>query len=161
MNRRIRLAAFFSVVFLTTLYFFSLIANGSSTITILSSPLPFLLKIHLFFQAPYLTYLNTSLLAFFIFLVNILLTSIYIFQIRYKLEIVRALRSAYGLSGSFLSILSVGCVACGSFITPTALLLGLGIPFSALSPLTLGVGLFGTGLLILGNIVLYRHIRPL
>ena len=96
---------------------------------------------------------------FFLFVINTVLTSLFFVQITTLWSKARALRMRYGLSGSAVSVFSVGCTACGFLITPITLMSTLGIPLFALHQLNILLGLLACIFLCIGNYFVYKDVQ--
>lgn len=140
------------------LYTFALLANFSTLSLFLNGDLSYLVILQILGTLPMYVFLNTSPLLFFLFLFNTLLAGFYVTLFLKLIMEEKKVRISYGLSASLVNILSVGCAACGSLLTPLVLIGGAGIPAALLGTFTIAIALGATLLLLLGILSLYKRL---
>lgn len=146
----IRKATLFVGSYAVLLYVFSVAANGSVLQLIVSGVLPPFSALVLFLKLPGIVITTVDMTSAILFLTNTTLAALYLSMLIERFIHAREIRIGYGLSGSLAAIFSVGCVACGAFMTPVALALALGIPVVLLGSLHFVLGFLATALLIAG-----------
>lgn len=110
----------------------------------------------LFLQAPLLMVRYGEPLPTSLFFLNAVLSSVYIFLISMRVLSARKLRLHYGLSGSLLGLISVGCVACGALLSPLAFAVSIGLPLAIAGRAELMLGIAANLLLIIGIVTLIK-----
>ncbi len=149
-----RQAILFVGSFVLLLYIFSVVAHGGVFELMASGVLPPLSAFIFFVRLPEILLTTADPITSALFLTNTTLAALYLSMFVERFIHTRQIRLGYGLSGSLAAVFSVGCVACGAFVTPVALALVLGIPVALLGPLHFFLGFFASILLIAGIISL-------
>ena len=146
-----------TIVFLTILYGLSILSQFSTFFALATTILTPLQSLVFLATLPFFIVLSNNILATFFLILHSALLTAYLTLLRKRLSIKRHERLAYGLSASLFSVFSIGCVACGSLITPLLLATSLGVPLSVLGWWKTFSGLLSAILLILGCILLLRQ----
>jgi len=143
-------------IFLCALYVLSALSQIETIGLILSGLLPFTASAQLAAKLPFLLLTHAATAERTLFLLNVILSATYTFLITERLRQVRKKHIAYGLSGSFLTIFSVGCVACGALLSPLALAASLGVPLMLIGHAEILFGVTANILLAMGVLLLMR-----
>lgn len=91
-----------------------------------------------------------------LFFLSVFLSGLYLFLFFERIARTRTIRLKYGLSGSLLSIMSIGCVACGALLSPLAIATSLGVPLALIGHTEILLGIGANILLTLGVILLVK-----
>lgn len=155
-----KLIALFFLILPFTVYGFSLLVNFNLVQSLFASSLPFSTICLILLRVPLWSFSPIAETFSYFLLLNTLLSTLYVALIITTIQQRRKERALYGLSGSLLGILSIGCVTCGALFPPFAFLVAtLGIPMSVLGTVSISLSVLGSGLLLVGNFYLYRNFR--
>ena len=144
----------FFFVFLGVLYALS-ITTQLTTLYSLGKDILTPLQLAEFIVAlPYILFTNGDAFSKLFLVSQSFLLTLYITLFLQNFALRRRLRTSYGISGSLLSLFSVGCVACGSFLSPMALIASIGVPLSIAGWWNIFIGLFSLILLAAGCVIL-------
>ncbi len=143
-------------ILLGTLYLFVALTQLPTLMLALNGGIPVRDALLLFAETPLLMMRFGDALPTFLFFTSVILSGLYIFLLFVRAARMRAAHLRYGLSGSLMSVVSIGCIACGSLLSPLMVLLGAGIPLSYFGRFDLALGIFGNLLLALGIVLLIR-----
>ncbi len=156
-----RIVALYALLLPIVTYLFSALTNVSLVGFIFSGTASLQDSLEIFLLLPYTVFLNTTTIGFSLLLTNMLLITLYITLAYTLFSQTKKIRLAHGLSGSFFSIFSIGCVACGALLSPLTALSGIALPLALLQPISLSLGLTATMLLLLGIVRLYLGVKKL
>ncbi len=147
----------FCILLPFVVYIFSALFNSRFIFDLIASPLSFSEVLPLIIYMPLweLSLTPTT----YILILNTLLSTLYIALLIHTIAARRRERVLYGLSGSVLGVLSIGCVSCGALLSPLAAFALLGIPASFLGSLSLTLLVLGTILLAVGIFSLAKNLR--
>lgn len=151
-----RLIGKYLFIFLCVLYVLSGLSQLETIGLIMSGLLPFDASMQLAGELPFLFIAHTASLERILFLLSVVLVATYVFLLTERLKQARKKHIAYGLSGSFLTIFSVGCVACGALISPLAIAASLGVPLLIIGRAETLFGIIANILLAVGVFLLAR-----
>lgn len=152
----IRRAFTFLLILIGTLYLFVGLAQFPTFLWAAGGGIPFSLTLLLYVQAPVLMFRYGEPLTTVLFFTSALLSGLYLFLLSERIAQAKATRLRYGLSGSLLSVISVGCVACGALLSPLALAAGAGVPLALIGQTGTILSLVSVLLLGIGVALLYR-----
>lgn len=156
-NRRI---VILFILFLPVVaYLFSALTNWSLLSFTLSGTASIADSLMLFLTLPYTTFLNTTAIGASILLINLILMTLYIALALSLFNQSKKIRLGYGLSGSFFSVFSVGCVACGALLSPLFAFSGIALPLAFLQPISPLLGLTASIIMGVANAKLYQGIK--
>jgi hypothetical protein len=139
-----------------TLYFFTGLMQLPTLLLAARGELPFSAAFLLFVTAPALMLQFGEPLPTTLFFLSAILSGCYLFLFFERIARAKATRLRYGLSGSLLSILSVGCVACGALLSPLAIGASIGVPLAIIGRAETLLGIAANVLLALGVFLLIK-----
>jgi len=153
-----RLFLTFCILLPFTVYTFSFLTQINVVQGISQSSLPLETRLWLLMRLPLWSFSGATVHTSWLLLLNTLLTTLYITLMIHTIQERRRKHVLYGLSGSFLSIFSIGCVACGALLSPLALFAFLGIPVALLGAISSSLSVAGSLFLLLGSIFLFKNL---
>ncbi len=145
----------FTCLYVGIVYFLSLATQLDSLKFLIHLPPSAILSF--FVSLPYIIFLNTDSVTFALFIINSTLASMYAFLLIRLFTRDRSIRLGLGLSGSLASMLSIGCAACGSLLTPLLALTSVGFPLALVGSLNILLGISASVLLATGIVLLLRQ----
>lgn len=153
-----RLFLTFCILLPFVVYIFSILTQINVVQSIFQSSLPLETRLWLLMRLPLWSFSDATVHTSWLLLLNTLLTTLYVTLMIHTLRERRRKHVLYGLSGSFLSIFSIGCVACGALLSPLALFAFLGIPVALLGAISSSLSVAGSLFLLLGSIFLFKNV---
>ena len=147
-------------VFASVVYLFSIFARFGSVIDIIQSDFSSAIQIQQLINLPLEVLYNSTTPTGIFFILNTALVATYLTLLAYLIHSRAArYRKAVGAAGSILAILSVGCAACGSLITPALIAISSIVPLSLFGHINIILSMASTILLLFALRFLVKRIR--
>ncbi len=148
------------ILYICIVYIASVTARFGTVQSALTSDFPFSIQLLLFGNLPLEVLFNSSALTGALFIINTVLVATYVTLLVYLIRSrITRYKKVVGAAGSVLAILSVGCAACGSLITPALIVISGAVPLSLFGHVNIVLIFLSTILLLFALRFLIKRIR--